>query len=53
MSIARHPLAREDRSDRIARDARLSGDRADPFSLPMQDLYLHLKLLLQHANIVQ
>lgn len=45
--------AREDRSDRIARNARLSGDRTDPLALPMQDLYLHLNLLMQHANVVR
>lgn len=32
-------LAGEDRTDRIASDARLSGDRADPLALPMQDVY--------------
>jgi hypothetical protein len=43
-------FASKDRPNRIARNAGLAGNRADALALPVQDVYLHLKLLIQHAN---
>ena len=45
-------LAAQNGADRVAGDARLPGDLPDALSLPVQDLYSHLKLLVQHRERV-
>ena len=45
-------LAAQNGADRVAGDPRLSGDLPDALSLAVQDLYFHLKLLVQHRERV-
>ncbi|GAC1420731.1 MAG: hypothetical protein NVSMB64_29670 [Candidatus Velthaea sp.] len=45
-------FAAQDRADRVASDARLSGYLADALTLAMQDVNFHLKLLVQHREHV-